>query len=70
MATTRNIGKKSNQSSLTERALPNALNFTDWRLSQGAWAPSGPYGHDGTDSDDFRIFQNISQKDSPKNSQR
>ena len=37
---TRNIGKKSNQSSPTKRALPNVLNFTDWRLPGGA--PPGP----------------------------
>ena len=43
----RNIGKKSNQSSPTKRALPNALNFTDWRLSRGPgplWAQrNSPY---------------------------
>ena len=38
-------GKKSNQSSPTKRASPNALNFTDWRLSWGLgplWARQGP----------------------------
>ena len=33
--------KKSNLCSPTKRALPNALNFSDWRLSRGAVAPMG-----------------------------
>ena len=31
----RNAGKISNQNLPTKRALPNALNFTDWRLCRG-----------------------------------
>ena len=43
----KNVGEKSNQSSPTERVLPNALSFTDRRLS----GCPGPCGHEGTDSE-------------------
>ena len=43
----RNVGKKSNQSSLTKRALPNAMNYTNWRLFRWGRVHPSPYGHDG-----------------------
>ena len=48
----RNIGKTLNQISPTKRALPNALNFTDWRLSQMGRPPPAP-GDVGTEGDAY-----------------